>query len=649
MLETLVLLVAFQAGQPAQPAPPPPTGLILGRVVDAASGRPVAGAIVALQNGTMIMPGAPPPGPQPRALTNANGQFVFRRLPKGSFGLTVTKPGYVDGAYGRRRPGGGQTSLELADGERNGEVVIPVWRFAAVSGTVTDEAGEPVIGVEIRVFERRYLAGRRRLVPPPAGTQFTDDRGVYRFGTLPPGDYIVGFVSREVTMPTEAVEILRVGPSSPRFQELSRERMSIAAMQSPGSSGFVIDGMERLTPAGTPIMPQAGRPGAPLYVYPTQFFPGTPSAAQAATLSLKSGQERNGVDLTLRPAKTTRVSGHVLGPDGPVANVALRLVPEGDDFFTDLETSATLSGGSGEFTFIGVLPGQYAIKVQRVPRPPTPPMSNVTSVQVAGGAMVMTSSGTPGAPPGIPQEPTLWASVAVGVADTDVTGLTVALQSGARLTGRLEFDGVKERPDAQALVRIPIVIERADHSSGPVGPGMGIPPGRVEESGTFKTYGIPGGKYLVRVLGAPPGWTLRSVMSEGRDISDTPLDVGSADVANIVITFTDRQTNVTGVVRGADGNADPDALVVIFPADSATWTGFGLNPRRVRSIRSARNGKYTFGGVPPGEYVVAAVKEENLGSWQYPEMLEALSRIGSQVRLSEGDTRTQDLKTGVVK
>jgi hypothetical protein len=102
-------------------------------------------------------------------------------------------------------------------------------------------------------------------------------------------------------------------------------------------------------------------------------------------------------------------------------------------------------------------------------------------------------------------------------------------------------------------------------------------------------------------------------------------------------------------VRGANGNADPDALVVIFPADSAAWTGFGLNPRRMRSIRPAQSGKYTFGGVPPGEYVVAAVKEENLGSWQYPEMLEALSRIGSQVRLSEGDTRTQDLKTGVVK
>lgn len=648
MLETALLLVAFQVAQPAQPAPPPPTGLILGRVVDAASGRPVPGAVVALQNGSLITPGAPGPGSPPRALTNANGQFVFRRLPTGSFGLTVTKPGYVEGAYGRRRPGGGQTSVELADGERNGDIVIPIWRFAAVMGTVTDEAGEPVIGVEIRVFERRHLAGKRRLVA--AGSQLTDDRGVYRLGTLPPGDYVVAFVSREVTMPTEAAEILRGPPNAPKYQALSRERTSMAAPPSIGMSGFVIDGMERQIASGTPILPQATTRGAPLYIYPTQFFPGTPSAAQATTLTLKSGQERSGVDFTLRPAKTTRVSGNVLGPDGPVANVGLRLVPDGDDFATELETSATMSGGSGEFTFAGVLPGQFAVKVMRVPRPPAPPMSNVTSVQVGGSAMIMTSSGNPrAAPPPIPPEPTLWANVSVGVTDTDVTGLSVVLHSGARLTGRLEFDGSRERPDPQALVRVSIVVERADRSGIPAGPGAAIPPGRVEESGTFKTYGIPGGKYFVRAGGAPPGWTLRSVTNEGRDILDTPLDVGSADVGNIVITFTDRETKLTGVVRGASGHADPDAVVVIFPADSAAWTGFSLSLRRMRSARPAKTGTYTFGGLPPGEYVIAAVKEENLGSWQYPEMLEALSRIGSQVRLSEGDTRTQDLKTGVVK
>ena len=84
------------------------------------------------------------------AITNGSGRFVFRRLPKGSFGLTAIKPGYVEGAYGRSRPGGSSAMVELADGQRS-DVVIPMWRFAALSGTVIDEAGEPLVGVDVRV------------------------------------------------------------------------------------------------------------------------------------------------------------------------------------------------------------------------------------------------------------------------------------------------------------------------------------------------------------------------------------------------------------------------------------------------------------------------------------------------------------------
>ncbi len=647
MLGTALLLVALQVGQPAQPPPPPPTGLILGRVVDAASGRPVAGAIVALQNVSMIMPGAPLPGSQPRAMTNTNGQFIFRRLPKGSFGLSVSKPGYADGAYGRRRPGGSQAQVELIDGQRLGDVAIPIWKHAAITGTVTDEAGEPLVGVELRVFERRYLAGRQRLVAGAAQT--TDDRGVYRFGSLTPGDYVVAFVSKEVTLPAVTAELLKQSSNTPQYQELSRERMSMgtAFMGSMGGGVPVGDSVRQFSPSAP--VPPPSTAGGPVYVYPTQYFPGTPSLGQAKTLTLKSGEARESIDLSLRPVKTARVSGTLLGPDGPVGNVALRLVPDGDDFSTELETSATMSSPAGDFSFFGVTPGQYSVKILQVPRlPVSAAMPNMTSIQV-GDRTIMSSSTPPGAaPPQIPSGPTLWASVPVAVAGDDVTGVAVILQPGARLTGRLEFDGAAERPNPQQLTRLPITVDRTDRTATP-GFGNTIPPGRVEESGVFRTYGLPGGKYLVRVVGAPPGWTLRSVVSEGRDISETPLEVGAADVSNIVITFSDRPSKLTGVVRGPSGTPDPEALVVVFPAESAAWSESGPFPRRMRSARPARTGTYTFTGLPPGEYFVAAIKEEFLSAWQYPEMLETLSRLANTVRLAEGETRTQDLKTAVVR
>src|SRR5262249_24312181 len=146
-----MLFLLIKALQAAQPAASPGTGLILGRVVDAASGRPVGDAIVSITGATIGTP---------RAVTNANGQFVFRKVPKGRLSLVAAKPGYADGAYGRRAPGGTPRSVELGDGQRIGDVTIPMWRHAAISGTVTDEAGEPVIGALVRVFRRRFAAGQ---------------------------------------------------------------------------------------------------------------------------------------------------------------------------------------------------------------------------------------------------------------------------------------------------------------------------------------------------------------------------------------------------------------------------------------------------------------------------------------------------------
>ena len=72
------VLSAQQAG-PAQPAG---TGVVLGRVIDAASSAPLAGVIVTL------VPSAGPTGTTPppirNILTDQQGRFVFRLVSQGS-------------------------------------------------------------------------------------------------------------------------------------------------------------------------------------------------------------------------------------------------------------------------------------------------------------------------------------------------------------------------------------------------------------------------------------------------------------------------------------------------------------------------------------------------------------------------------------
>jgi hypothetical protein len=122
-------------------------------------------------------------------MADARGQFAFRDLPAGRFSLTAARGGYLDGAHGRLRPGGQAQTIDLAADQRVGEITISLWRFAAITGRVVDEHGEPIVNASVRVLKRATVAGQPQFVNGPSDV--TDDRGMYRISSLQPGDYVV--------------------------------------------------------------------------------------------------------------------------------------------------------------------------------------------------------------------------------------------------------------------------------------------------------------------------------------------------------------------------------------------------------------------------------------------------------------------------
>ena len=114
----------------------------------------------------------------PRVMTGPVGQFVFHSLRKGSYRLSASAPGYVPGSYGQRRVNGPSKPIELDEGEHVGDATIKLWKYGAISGRVTDDAGEPAVGVSVRIlraqvsgptktylFASRDADGRSRRLP----------------------------------------------------------------------------------------------------------------------------------------------------------------------------------------------------------------------------------------------------------------------------------------------------------------------------------------------------------------------------------------------------------------------------------------------------------------------------------------------------
>ena len=638
----LVLLLALAAQRPE-----PSSAIVAGRVVDAGTGRPIAGAIVTPAGSAVVTtPGSSGPG---TALTNAEGHFVLRGLDKGSLVLTATKGGYVNATYGQRRPGGSAQPILLDPGQRVTDLDVRMWKYGAITGTIVDEAGDPVVGTRVSVLQKTFVAGRKRFSPGPGGV--TDDRGLYRVAGLTPGEYLLVVPSTQITVPTDVMESFFTGApiSEARRMELGRELNSIGSAIAPSGSQFAMraGGQTISLPPGTLTL-IAGSSG--VMVYPTVYYPAASLPGQAAPIVIRSGEERSGVDLQVRPVRGVRVAGALIGPEGQVGTTAVRLLPAGsDDALEPLSAAATITDAAGAFVFPAVPAGSYVLRVVRIPRAPIN-VDEVTRVRVVPDG-TMTISSTPGPPPSgpppIPRDATLVAQMPIDVGDRDVTDVLVPLAAGPRVSGRIEFEGTIERPPVQSITGMRITLDPADGSSLSDAT-LALQTGRPEENGEFRTYGVPPDRYVLRVSPLPAGWFLKSALYQNRDIADMPLELGSKDVSGVVITFTDRPSGISGTVRGTAG-PDPAAIVVVYPVDSAAWSSSGALSRRLRTTRAGRDGSYSLQGLPAGEYYLVAVQEDHVSDWQDPALLRALSSLAMTIRLVDGERKTQDLTSATIR
>ncbi len=650
------------------------TGVIGGSVLTEGSGLAVRRARVTLT--------APELRGSRTATTTDQGGFTFTGLPAGRYTLSASKPGYVNISYGARRAGRPGTPIQLLDGQKMEKALISLPKGAVVTGVVIDEHGEPSPGTQVRVMRAVMRTGEKTF--EQAGQDQTDDRGIYRIYGLQPGDYIVNAMPRNSNL-GDLQQSIRA--------EIETLMSQVQALQAAGGGrGGDAGGGGRAGRGGPPdagmlggrgggrgqaLLDQASALQQQLQqteqqptAYAPVFYPGTTAPSTATTVGLGVGEERGGIDFQLQLVPTARVEGAIITPDGvQPQNLQVTLVALGDGgaaSIPGLGTNSTRVNG-GRFQFSAVNPGQYRLTA-RAPIRATDPAAGQNpltpnAVAAGRGGQAFGGRGGPGGPGQITQ--VLWASTDITVNGQNISDISLTLQPGMTIRGRVMFDGSNMPPPAD-LTRIRVNVSPRGQQPGVE---FGVPAAQVDASGSFTITGIAPGKYSLNanvpadgggragaagaaggggraggagsIGAAAPQWVIRSAATGAGDALDFGLVIEPNQDANVTLTFVDRNQEISGTIQDGAGKPVPDVTIILFPTDKRYWVA---QARRIRSSRPGTDGKFNFSGLPPGQYNLTAVTDVEPGEWFNPDFLSQLMGASVTVSLGEAERKVQDLR-----
>ena len=612
------------------------TAAISGTVTDAATGRPLAGAIVTLTpvSGTAT-------GLSSRQVTNETGRFLFTDLEEGDgYRLSAGRLGYIGIGIGPQAQPGAAKPIVLARGEWVAERTMALARPGAINGTITDEAGEPVVGAFVRVLTEIFVAGATRAVPGPVTR--TDDRGVYRLAGLAPGAYYVSVPSIQMSVPASTSLLTLSGLTAEAVAKAEAAGRPPSFRRDPAVRGDA--GNHLLVGSFVTPPPMAAAAGA--RAYPVLYYPAARRRAEAARIEVAASEDRRGVDLRLVPESVVRVSGRVEGPPEALADLTLRLLIVGDeDVGPGAETATAMVAPSGAFTFLNVPAGRYTVDASRAVGD-----LNVLSGSLPGrtmlptppGAFAMNATSALFLPTPVRNMGSLSGGVASGffgrarvdVGATDVVDVVVRVGRGVTMRGTLVTE--RTQPESARQVRSLVIAEPAGGEPALGSFASTSPPG---DPSSFAIEGLRAGEYLLRASAG----VVKSITWAGSNYSHRPFDTtAGSDIDGVVVTVTDQVVRFSGSVRDRSGVPVTSAAVLLFPAEREQWRRYGQQPARVRVVAVSSASRFVVDRIPAGDYFLIAL-DPGVGPWPHPQFLEKAVLQATRVSIEWGETRTQDL------
>jgi hypothetical protein len=600
------MLSAFDAFAQDAPAPPAPLqtdagvketihakSTLRGHVVYEGTGRPVRRARVIL-----LTKGAR--GGEVAGVTNSRGDFQIKSVPEGKYFIMVDAAGVVTplSLVDLEKLNNENVDYEAIskqfeevsiDGINDKEVEVRVQRGGAISGRITYSDGDPAVNVRVTIMRRKDGELQRFLTSVSPSVIFgyqTDDRGVYRFAGLPPGEYVVG-----------ATENIEHGDTRRNADD---DFMGAALF---GGNSLVMT-----------------------------YYQDATNARNATSIKIEAGAEEKNVDITLAERPLHTISGIVrLRLDGrPLAHAHVILsskentqgvtqVMPFEEFMPNSETDEM-----GQWSFNEIPDGQYFINIQPVYEAPEASPVNTESQDESAARIVSHD-----------RKKFSQKRQDIKVAGHDVTGLIIEMAEGARVTGTVTVEGGKQIPGSVYI-----------SAQAPGEDSVQLSPAMVSPNGYFTLDGLPGGKVNLYVFTTDTKYYTKSILANGVDLMREPLLVQeSAEINGVRIVISADSGTLTGRVLAAPGGAPlRHVRIMLYPTDPGLWTRSG----RIITGSTDDAGTFSVNGAP-GEYLFIVVRDDEKTSLSGEEFIKARAASAPHVTLQANGQGSVEIIAPITK
>ncbi|HMD85492.1 MAG TPA: carboxypeptidase-like regulatory domain-containing protein [Terriglobia bacterium] len=470
------------------------------------------------------------------AVTDAMGRFELKGLAPGRYDLSAERNGFVTQQYGQRTPDGPGAMLTLSAGQKIPDIIFQMIPAAAITGHVFDEDGEPVLRARVATMQYRYINGQRQPILTHSVT--TNDLGEFRIFGLSPGQYFV-----------------QAGPAI-QFDN-----------------------------------PKTKQGHVPVY------YPGFSDADRAAPILVRGGDEFSGVDISLQPARTFTVRGHVINSGCEGTDYGETVLLTGQNSRLTPFPSGVVHDANGQsgFEFSSVPPGSYYLSARLFNE----------GKQCVG------------------RQP-------LEVSDADIDGVALAITPGVEIKGRVHVEGQLDSNLGSFSVSL---LPRNTNL-----PFAGRPSDPAKPDGSFLLKNAFDGDYEIFVGNQPENYYLKSARLDGVDVLTAGVTVDSKHTPGMLeIVVSPNGAGLDGVVS-KDEQPYQGATVALVPDPPHRG-----ERRLFKATTTDQLGRFVLQGLSPGDYKVFAWEKIEHGAYTSAEFLQLYENLGKSVHITEGSRNSVKL------